>query len=324
MQHLIDSLKAIAEPTRLRIVSLCAGGELAVSEIAQILGQSQPRVSRHLKILADVGLLTPMREGNWSFYRLERVGNPLATAVLDLIPADDPVVALDQARLADVRRRRRAEAEAYFNAHAQSWDAIRRLHIDAAEVERRVLAQVPAGVFETLLDIGTGTGEVLRLLAPRVQYAIGLDVSREMLAVARDRVARANLQDVSLRLGDMYALPLADASVDLVVVHLVLHFADAPERAVAEAARVLRPGGRMIVVDFAQHTVEDLRTRHAHRRLGFTDEEVRDWFNHCGLKLVRDEALPGDPLTVMIWTADHTIAGESLINRARVAGSPWL
>ncbi|MCA8929309.1 MAG: metalloregulator ArsR/SmtB family transcription factor [Alphaproteobacteria bacterium] len=324
MQSLIESLKAIAEPTRLRIVSLCASGELAVSEIAQILGQSQPRVSRHLKILADVGLLTPMREGNWSFYRLERIDNPLAAAVLELIPADDPVIVLDQARLSDVRRRRQAEADAYFGTHAESWDAIRQLHIDAAEVDRQVLAQVPAGVFETLLDIGTGTGEVLRLLAPRVQYAIGLDISREMLAVARDRVARADLQHVSLRLGDMYALPLADASVDLVVVHLVLHFADTPERAVAEAARVLRPGGRLIVVDFARHSVEDLRSRHAHRRLGFDDEEVRTWFDGCGLKLVREEALPGDPLTVRLWTADHTVAGESLINRARIAGSPWL
>ena len=312
MQRLIDSLKAVAEPTR-----------LAVSEISQILDQSQPRVSRHLKVLADVGLLTPMREGNWTFYRLKRTGQSLTAAILDLIPAGDPVLVQDRSRLADVRQRRQAEAEAYFDAHAQSWDAIRRLHIDAAEVERHLLRQVPNGAYGRLLDIGTGTGEVLSLLAPRVGEAIGIDISRDMLAIARDRVHRANMHHVSLRLGNMYALPIADASVDLVTVHLVMHFADAPEQAVAEAARVLRPGGRVIVVDFAQHGIEELRTGHAHRRLGFTDREVRAWFDRCGLRLVRGEALPGDPLTVMIWTADHADAATQP-PPARVAGSPWI
>ena len=323
MQRLIDSLKAVAEPTRLRILSLCAAGELAVSEISQILDQSQPRVSRHLKVLADVGLLTPMREGNWTFYRLKRTDQSLTAAILDLIPAGDPVLVQDRSRLADVRQRRQAETEAYFDAHAQSWDAIRRLHIDAAEVERHLLRQVPNGAYGRLLDIGTGTGEVLSLLAPRVGEAIGIDISRDMLAIARDRVHRANMHHVSLRLGNMYALPIADASVDLVTVHLVMHFADAPEQAVAEAARVLRPGGRVIVVDFAQHGIEELRTGHAHRRLGFTDREVRAWFDRCGLRLVRGEALPGDPLTVMIWTADHADAATQP-PPARVAGSPWI
>ena len=324
MLNLVDSLKAAAEPTRLRILSLCAGGELAVSEITQILAQSQPRVSRHLKILADAGLLIPMREGNWTFYRLERTENPVAAAVLALVPADDPILTQDQVRLAQVRERRRAEAEIYFNTHAQSWDAIRRLHIDASQVEAMLLRQVPDGAFDSLLDVGTGTGEVLALLAPRVQQAIGLDISRDMLAVARDHITGAGLSYVSLRLGDMYALPVPDHSVDLVTVHLVLHFADTPERVVAEAARVLRPGGRIIVVDFAQHTREELRTRHAHRRLGFTEAEVGDWFAQCGLQMTRGEALPGDPLTVMIWTADHTTSDTRRLTRNRVAASPWI
>ena len=324
MLNLVDSLKAAAEPTRLRILNLCASGELAVSEITQILGQSQPRVSRHLKILADAGLLIPMLEGNWTFYRLERSENPVAAAVLALIPTDDPTLAQDQARLAQVRERRRAEAETYFNAHAQSWDAIRRLYIDASQVEAMLLRQVPDGTFDSLLDVGTGIGEILALLAPRVQQAIVLDISRDMLAVARDRITGAGLSYVSLRLGDMYALPVPDQSMDLVTVHLVLHFADAPERVVAEAARVLRPGGRIIVVDFAQHAREELRTKHAHRRLGFAEGEVRNWFKQCGLQVTRDEVLPGDPLTVMIWTADHPTTDTRALAHRRVATSPWI
>jgi ubiquinone/menaquinone biosynthesis C-methylase UbiE len=324
MMDLVDSLKAVAEPTRLRIVCLCAEGELAVSEITQILGQSQPRVSRHLKILADAGLLIPMREGNWTFYRLERLEAPVSEAVLALIPKADPILQQDLARLKQVRSQRRAEAEAYFEKHAKRWDAIRRLHIDTSQVETMLLRHVPDGDFDNLLDIGTGTGEILALLAPRVQHAIGLDISRDMLALARDRMTGAGLSSVSLRLGDMYALPMPDQSVDLVTVHLVLHFSDAPERAVAEAARVLKPGGRIIVVDFAQHTREDLRTKHAHRRLGFKDSEVRTWFQQCGLQSVSTDELPGEPLTVKIWTADHSAIGELISPRRRVATSPWL
>jgi ubiquinone/menaquinone biosynthesis C-methylase UbiE len=324
MMTLVDSLKAVAEPTRLRILCLCAEGELAVSEITQILGQSQPRVSRHLKILADAGLLIPMREGNWTFYRLERLENQVTSAALSLVPADDPTLLQDRSRLEQVRSKRRAEADAYFEAHANTWDAIRRLHIDASQVDTMLLRQVPSGTYDSLLDIGTGTGEVLALLAPRVRQAIGIDNSRDMLALARDRITGAGLSSASLRLGDMYALPLADQSVDLVTVHLVLHFADAPERVVAEASRVLKTGGRTIIVDFAHHTREELRTRHAHRRLGFKDSEVRTWFQQCGLRFVSGEELPGDPLTVKIWTADHPADSNSLSPRRRVGTSPWL
>lgn len=327
MQDLIDRIKAVAEPTRLRIVELCAQGELAVSELTDILGQSQPRVSRHLKVLSDAGIIAPMREGNWTFYRLERDPPDIAGPILNLVNRDDPIFAEDQRRLKDVRHRRRTEAEAYFSNHAAGWDAIREMHVDSGPIERQLLAQVPKGAYRTHLDIGTGTGRILTVLAKRVDRSIGVDNSRAMLAIARDRTARAGLNSASLRLADMYDLPLADQSADLVTVHMVLHYADTPEQVVAEAARVLRPGGRLIIVDFAPHKNEDLRRIHAHRRLGFADDEVRQWLDVSGLEWRRAEGLPGRALTVMLWSADRSTdkATEPLPWVAgSPAGSPWI
>lgn len=323
MQQLVERIKAIAEPTRLRIVELCAQGELAVSELTQILDQSQPRVSRHLKVLSDARIIVPMREGNWTFYRLERESPDLASPILSLLNQNDPIIIDDRQRLQAVRRRRREEAEAYFSAHAADWDAIRALHVDAAPIERQLISLAPKGAFDVHLDIGTGTGHILTVMANQVGHSIGIDNSRSMLTVARDRVARAGLTSASLRLADMYSLPLPDQSVDLVTIHMVLHYADAPERVVAEAARVMRPGGRLIVVDFAPHTNEALRQRHAHRRLGFSESEVRQWLRACDLEWRRVEALPGKALTVMIWSADKC-ADEATVPLTRIAGSPWL
>lgn len=323
MQDLIDRIKAVAEPTRLRIVELCAQGELAVSELTDILGQSQPRVSRHLKVLSDAGIIAPMREGNWTFYRLERDPPDIAGQILGLLDRDDPVIAEDRRRLNGVRHRRRTEAEAYFSNHAAGWDAIREMHVDSGPIERQLLTQVPKGAYGVHLDIGTGTGRILTVLAKRVDRSIGIDNSRAMLAIARDQTARAGLTGASLRLADMYALPLAERSVDLVTVHMVLHYADTPERVVAEAARVLRPGGRLIIVDFAPHTNEDLRRSHAHRRLGFADEEVRQWLGSGRLEWRRADALPGRELTVMVWSADKAV-DEASVPQTRAAGSPWI
>ena len=323
MQTLVDRLRAIAEPTRLRIVALCAHGELAVSELTRILDQSQPRVSRHLKVLADAGVLAPMREGNWTFYRLERDPPDTAGAILGMLDPGDPMLADDLARLEAVREQRRTEAETYFSQHAPEWHEIRALHVDAARVERQVLSLAPNDTFDVHLDIGTGTGRILTLLAPRVRQSIGVDNSRAMLAIARDQTTRNGPPGASLRLADMYSLPLADCSIDLVTIHLVLHYADAPEQAVAEAARVLRPGGRLIVVDFAPHANEELRQKFAHRRLGFSEAEVRQWLTAGGLGWRRAEALPGKALTVMVWSADKTV-GAAVAPVTRVAGSPWI
>lgn len=306
METVLDGLKAAAERTRLRILALCALGELSVGELVQILGQSQPRISRHLKILCAAGLLDRDREGSSVLYGVAHGdGAPLARGLLALLPAGDPVLALDVERLKAVRRQRAEAAAAYFRRNAENWDRMRSLYVDEAEVERALLEHVPPGRYGELLDIGTGTGRIVELMAPRVQRSLGVDLSREMLTVARDRITRAGLPSCSVRQGDMYRLPLPGARFDLVTIHQVLHFADDPAEVIAEAARVLRPGGRLLVVDFAPHDLEFLRDEHAHRRLGFAEREVADWCAAAGLVPAPAARLSGASLTVLVWSADR-------------------
>jgi len=243
MEYLMAALRAVAEPSRLRLIVLCARGELTVSELTQILGQSQPRVSRHLKLLCEAGLLDRFREGSWVFYRLSQ-SSPAAALARQLVAAcgeTDPTITLDLQRLAVIKRQRADLANAYFRENAARWHRIRSLYIDEHEVETALVEIIAAADPGDLLDIGTGTGRMLEILAPRVERALGIDQSREMLAVARVNLERAGLENGSVRLGDMYQLALADASFDAVVIHQVLHYADRPAAVIAEAARVLRP-----------------------------------------------------------------------------------
>jgi len=304
---LLAALRAVAEPTRLRLIVLCSRGELTVSELAQILGQSQPRVSRHLKLLCDAGLLDRFREGSWVFYRVSTSGTASALAghLVAACNASRAPVALDLQRLAAIKRQRAERAAAYFSQNAPNWDRIRSLYIDEREVEAALTEIVTAAAPRDLLDIGTGTGRMIEVLAPRVGQALGIDQSREMLAVARVNLERAGTSNGMVRLGDMYQLPLPDASFDAVVIHQVLHYADRPAAAIAEAARVLRPGGMLVVVDFAPHTLEYLRDEHAHRRLGFADDEVAEWCHDAGLDPATPRHLDGNPLTVVIWAAQR-------------------
>ena len=314
--EVIDRLRAAGEPTRLRVLALLQREELAVLELGRVLGQSQPRVSRHLKLLTEAGLVERFADGAWAFYRLA-AAEPAHGFTVDLLArvrADDPLFAADREALAAVRAERRTQAADYFAANAGRWDGLRSLHTDEAEVEAAVLRAAGPGPFRRLVDLGTGTGRMLRLLAPRARTAVGLDLSGSMLNIARSQIEAASLPHVELRHGDIFATGLPDACADLVVVHQVLHYLADPAAALAEAARLLAPGGRLLLADFAPHGLERLREEHRHRRLGFADEELARWAATAGLDLRPEAALPpadAAGLTVKVWTAERPLPARS-------------
>ena len=300
---LADRFQALADPTRLRIVALLRRMELSVGELAQVLGQSQPRVSRHLKILADAGVLERRKEGSWVFLTLadaERV-EPLFALVDDWADATtEALFSADAARTESIRAERAEAANRYFAGHAEVWDQIRSLHVAESEVERAIDSALGKNPLGRLVDIGTGTGRMIELFGPRAAQAVGIDRSSDMLRLARVKLEAAGIHS-SLRQGDMYALPLADHSADSVIIHQVLHYAHSPAAAIAEAARVLAPGGTLLIVDFAAHEREELRERDAHIRLGFQDEVMAAWFAAAGLDADHIQHLKGGELTVTLW-----------------------
>src|SRR5471032_176382 len=269
MDRLVSMLRAAGDPTRLRLLLLLRQAELTVSELIEIVGQSQPRVSRHLKLLGEAGLVERFKEGSWVFCRAadRGMGAELGAAIAAL--ADPVSQEADKARLAHVRQARANVAAAYFKSNAAQWERIRALHAPEKDVEAAIARHLTAAGIEKFLDAGTGTGRMLELLAPHARRAIGIDVSPEMLAIARDRLARENLPQVQVRLGDIYRLPFpnggaGDTGFDAVLFHQVLHYLDDPGAAVAEAALVMRPGGHLLIADFAPHGLEFLRDDDAH------------------------------------------------------------
>jgi ArsR family transcriptional regulator len=309
-EQTVEALRAAGEPTRLRILALLAAEELSVMELGQILEQSQPRVSRHLKLMTEAGLIERFPDGAWVFYRLAHDGpqRRLVDAILDLAGEagreGDGRSERDFQRLEQVRAERAAEAAAYFERIAPRWDEIRSLYAPEALVETAVAKAAGAGPFERVVDLGTGSGRMLTLLAPRAKASIGLDLSQQMLNIARANVAREAVERVELRHGDIFATRLPSAAADLVIVHQVLHYLSDPAAAVAEAARLVAPGGRLLIVDFAPHQLEFLRQEHQHRRLGFADEEMGRWLADGGLELVDPVSLRPEKegLTIKIWT----------------------
>ncbi len=309
-EQTLDALRAIGEETRLRIVALLERGELTVTDLTEILGQSQPRVSRHLKLLVDAGLVVKHREGTWAFFRLADSAShrALVAAALVAIDADDQALAADMQRLDSVRARRSTAAREYFEQIAPIWDEERSLHAAADTVEAAILDVVGDQPLGRVLDVGTGTGRMLALLANRAERTVGLDTSHSMLSVARANLERSDATNWELRQGDVHSPPLDAAHFDLVVIHQVLHYLDDPARAIAETARLVAPGGRLLVVDFAPHRHDFLRAA-AHRRLGFTHEQLADWFDQSGFDCptIIDVAPPvgQDGLTVTVWLATH-------------------
>lgn len=303
MEKLVTALKAAGEPTRLRILALLGQGELTVNELVQVLDQSQPRVSRHLKLLAEAGLIERCQEGTWVFCRLADRGPSaeLLRVTLDMLPAGDEATARDQERLANVRGARASSADAYFRANATEWNRIRSLYVPEAEVEACLLKALEGRELADFLDIGTGTGRMLEIFAHRVGHGLGIDANQDMLAIARNMLAGKGIANCQARQGDLYDLPVANESQDAVLLHQVLHYVDDGEGAIAEAARVLRPGGILLVADFAPHGEEFLREEQAHRRLGFADQEIISWGELAGLSKRAISHLDGGRLTVTIW-----------------------
>lgn len=306
--------RALADVTRLRIMRLVATMELAVGEIAQVLGQSQPRVSRHVAILCDAGLAERRREGSWIFLRSRATRDEGLLSslheVLSMAEVQDADLAelcdADRRKLASIRAARENQAQDYFAQHAETWDELRRLHSSDEHVEAALadaLAPAPLG---RVLDIGTGTGRMAQLFADRAEHVIALDKSPAMLRVARARLQHLGHDRVEMVQGDFASIPLGVATVDTVLFHQVLHFAHNPGDALAEAARVTRAGGRVAIVDFAAHQREDLRERYAHARLGFTDAQVATLLEQAGYTPRAPIALEEGELVVKICIGQRT------------------
>lgn len=306
MDHLLTQLRAAAEPTRLRLLALCARHPLCVTDLCAVLGQSQPRLSRHLKLLVDAGLLERIPEGANAYFQMP-AGAELARLVLARLPEEDPRLAADRrvaARLAADRARQASDA---FRRHGMDWDEMRALDLPAAAIEQALLEALPPRM-EAFLDIGTGTGRLLELVAPQAGRALGVDMSRDMLALARARLAERGLAErAAVRQADMYRLPFADASFDAVALQMVLHYAEDPAAALAEAARVLRPGGALLVADLAAHGDAALMAAQAHRWPGFDDAQLAGWLGAAGCAPAAATTIPG-PRAVRLWPARRQAA----------------
>ncbi|MFK7902936.1 MAG: ArsR/SmtB family transcription factor [Nitratireductor sp.] len=314
LDHTVNLLRAAGEHTRLRLLALLSHGDLTVTDLIDILGQSQPRVSRHLKLLSEAGLLERYQEGAWAFFRAVSDGQNarFVKSLLDHMNADDVQLQRDLERLHAVRSKRAAAASQYFSSNASSWDEIRTLHVDESKVEAAMLKLIGSAPFQAMLDLGTGTGRLLELFQDNYTKGVGVDGSREMLSIARSNLE--DLSKVQVRQGNLLNLPAYENAFDLVTFHQVLHYLDDPKAAIAEAVKTLAPGGRLMIVDFAPHGLDFLRDKHAHIRLGFASDQISKWLSDCGLEVREVQKLEPkgklsekeESLIVTLWLAQDT------------------
>ncbi len=311
-EELVNALKAAGETTRLRLLLLLAESELNVKDLTRILGQSQPRISRHLKLMLEAGLVERFREGSWVYFRLSEnnASRQILRAIFDILNIEDAVLVRDRARASAVKQERTESAQQYFREHAAEWDKIRSLHLSEKDVEASMSGILGSGPFETLVDLGTGTGRMLELFAPYIQKGIGIDMNPDMLAYARSKLDDTSLHHCQVRYGDLSHVPLDNDCADVVILHQVLHFFDDPIVAIREAERILKVNGKLLVVDFAPHELEFLREDFAHIRLGFGKDYLEQCIKSCDLKLIQHKDLvsPNNSekkqLTVSIWLAE--------------------
>jgi len=305
VEKLLQGLRAAAEPTRLRIIALCGHAELSVTELVMILGQTQPRVSRHLKLLVEGGLLQRNKEGNRAYYRLstEAEGADLARMLNDLIPGEDEVHALDLSRLSSVKADRVRYAESFLDPYSQEIIELRGMWPPDEVIDKCILALLKDRSIQNLLDLGTGAGRILRTIAPFVVKGTGIDNSLEMLSIARARLDQDGIKNCQVRAGDMYRLPFKKNSFDLITINSLLRYADEPKKVIAEAARVLEKKGALLIVDLAAHDLSALRDEYGHSWLGFSEAEMVEMLSEENLTVDRVKHIDGQKLSVCIWLA---------------------
>ena len=314
VNQVLLALRAAGESTRLRILAALKQSELTVSELTVVLDQSQPRVSRHLKLLCDSGLLDRYQEGAWVFHRIsDRDGvRDIVRGLLEMINLEDAELERDQQKLQELRKEKTRLAAEYFSQHAAEWDSIRERMVSDADIELRLIEKVRDRDIDLFLDLGTGTGRILEILAPYVRKGIGFDLSREMLSAARSNLENAGVSNCTVRRSDIHNIGLNDKCADVITIHQVLHYCDNPEQVVKESARLLKPGGQLLIVDFLPHDLEFLREKHAHQRLGFAKSTIKKWCSMHGFGQIKHEALEArhapshdQTLTVGLWSAER-------------------